>query len=181
MAKALSYAYAYPHLPVVREYVNYILRVEYEPGVRVADYFSHLTTYERERYQDVVTAYFGSKIPDFDPHPATRALVESRYKISVEQQLAAEAHLRSLTKLGPVRLDLDYPQVAVDCWNTYVGGHPTTVANPDQLLEVGRRMGAPAHWLAEWGATATKVSSHKVVVDELPLVNVNQDAQGRRP
>jgi len=98
VCKALSYAHAYPHLPVVRPFMNYVLRVTQGKIVH-HDYLRHLNEYERINFMRALEAHNSYRVPKFEPLMQTRLLVEKLYKVSVDQQLAAEQYLDGLSEL----------------------------------------------------------------------------------
>lgn len=106
VAKALSYLYQYPHLPVVRPFMNYILRVTPYKNYKVLKYINSLDQYTRELYLKAFDRRHSA--PDYKPEIATRTLVEKLYGISVKQQLEAETYLDSLQSYGEVDLKLDF-------------------------------------------------------------------------
>lgn len=73
VAKAMSYRCAYPHLPIVRKFCDYVIRVESSRGkIYTHDYLKHIGEYEREQFKQVLD----HKVPDFAPTMGTRVLVE---------------------------------------------------------------------------------------------------------
>ena len=125
-AKSMSFLAAYPGCPVIQSLSLY--------GVRVTNHISSqylrktiakmkISTYEREKL-----------FKDLNPAPArigerTRNLIADRYCITVEQQLAIEAHLDSLQIIQPLDFNLPVGDHCVDYWDTYVLDYPHIEGN----------------------------------------------------
>lgn len=135
VCKALSYSHAYPHLPVVRKFCDYILRTS-QRKVYTYDYARRLNSYEKETFLKAAEAHAQDRVPAFLPDMRTRMLVEREFGITVQQQLAAEKYLDSLRTLGPVHFDFDFPKPYYRSWEMYVNRYPDQVVDQQELLNV---------------------------------------------
>jgi len=122
-AKSLSYLYQYSGCPVVQELALYGLRMttglDIKPLFRSAD----LCGWERDRLvaalerfsSDGIVDKFKIKAGCRTPPANTRALVERKFGVTVEQQLASEEYLRNKTDLSPLVFAFEFPSV----WTHY--------------------------------------------------------------
>jgi hypothetical protein len=121
VAKALSYAFQYPHMPIVRPFCNMVLRLVKQDNYRIMAYINTLDAYTREIFLEAFENRF--KLPEFKAHASTRALVEKLFSISYTKQLEVESMLDQLNVYGPVELDLAFPELFKDNYVRYVTCH----------------------------------------------------------
>lgn len=101
-AKAMSYAHAYTHCPIIHEFCHYVLRCTRGRDVRWAR--ERLDLYRREDLDRALGDRVWQQTPNVPM--ATRLVVEEAYGITVDEQIAYEALLRGRTELGP------YPELS---------------------------------------------------------------------
>jgi hypothetical protein len=95
--KALSLAHQYPGVPVVAALARYGLRVT--EGVDMTSALKTLRSDSQSRWEASKLANLPDQIPQKDVGPRTRVLMEEKFKLSVELQIAIEKYLDSLTVL----------------------------------------------------------------------------------
>lgn len=128
VAKAYSYTYMYPHLPVVRPFCDYILRTVEKPKMyKILKYINKLDMYTRQSYLEALDAHANNKVPDFNPDIATRNLVDKLFEISVSTQYKCEDYLRSLSEYQVVDLPLEFSDSYMTNYDQYVS--PLTTFN----------------------------------------------------
>lgn len=115
-AKALSYAYQYPHMPIVRSFMNMVLRTTKDDKYRMLKFINRQCDYER----DLFIIAMNAKIEQAAPTMATRLMFEELFGLSVRQQLEAEAYLDQITEKQPINLKFDFPSYYHDCWDKFV-------------------------------------------------------------
>lgn len=114
-SKALSLAFQYPGCPIVDSLARRVLYLTRGADVRWVAQSRNTSQWWRERL-----LYCLSKdIPDKRPGPMTRQLFETRYGITVEQQIHVEEQIEKL-ELGPFRLDVTFPELWSSTWERYV-------------------------------------------------------------
>jgi len=117
VAKALSYAWCYPHLPVVRPFCDYMLRTCPSNHFDIVRVINGLDHYQRVEYMRAFDNRF--TLPIYAPHVETRNMVDRLYGITVAQQLACEAKFKN-AEFGPVELDVDFHDDYYGNWIKFV-------------------------------------------------------------
>lgn len=115
--KALSLAHQYPGCPIICALADYGLFVT--RGLQIGWVLEKnrmLSQYDRER----LLLAMSTPVVRKEPGARTRALVEKMYGISSAEQLRVESYLRSLTRLQPLSISLDFPRDWRDYNETYV-------------------------------------------------------------
>jgi len=102
-SKSLSYAYQYPGCPIIESLAAYGMRVTSGYDVTsVVEKDRTMSMWEREQLIEALM----SKLPRKTTGIRTRLLVESRYNIPIDRQLAFEAYLDSKNDLSPIDTSL---------------------------------------------------------------------------
>jgi len=121
-AKSMSFAYQYPGCPIIQSLAHYGLRVtKHIDLARFMEKSRAINTYER----DVLAAAYENR---FDvtrlPVPEnTRALVERKFGIKIEEQIDIENYLDSLDVIQPLyhwTFDFIMSRASVEYWTHYV-------------------------------------------------------------
>jgi hypothetical protein len=140
VAKALSYAHAYPHMPIVRPFCDMILRLCDLNKYRVLRVINSLDCYQRDRFIDAFNRR--NEIPKFAPTMETRALVSKLFGISPEKQIKLENQFLKVKKYGPLELDLDFGRcytLNFQRYATYAEGFSRIIvdhASRDRVLDL---------------------------------------------
>jgi hypothetical protein len=117
-AKALSYAHAYPHCPLISPFVRRIIYLTRGIDHQVVLKHKATSLYDRMWYQQAFLAH-KLGLPEFDPTMKTRLLCEKLYGISVEQQLKIESSMQTM-EIGGFPIDLDFPSLWRRMYDEYV-------------------------------------------------------------
>lgn len=148
-AKALSYMYQFPQLPIVRPYCDYVIRTILklqQPTKRdLRKIIKHETDYRRQELMEAIDHYYSGKVEPFNPSVHVRELVDRKYQIDVSIQKHAESVLNSLTEFKPVELDmLPFRREYYIMWDQYVGIEAPVVeyCHPDERLDALKKVGA---------------------------------------
>lgn len=119
-SKALSMAYSYPGCPVLHALAKYGLRVTKDQRhANVSKYADGWWGREKERTQSEMAL---DDVLAVEPTMGARLLVERKYNLSVEDQLAIESYLTSLDRLTV----LDDPVILANChphWEHYAAAY----------------------------------------------------------
>lgn len=113
-SKAMSVAYQYPGCPILGHAARAYMRLT--SGIDTTWVENQMDWWQRERL-----AQQNGDVPWADPPMNTRLLVEKLYNITVQDQLAIESYLDSLTDLGPLYLPFSgqWPTDWVEYWDAY--------------------------------------------------------------
>lgn len=132
--KALSLAHQYPGVPVVAALADYGLRVT--DGVRITDALKSLISDSQTRWQASNLLHLPDQIPRKDVGPRTRILMEEKFGLSVEMQIAIETYLNNLTVLKELDsglFDLWFPA----SWRHYFVNYVYSVPLSSNLRQPG--------------------------------------------
>lgn len=118
-AKSLSYLHQYPGCPIIQSLARYGLRATKHVDLnRLINKNRSLSMWEREQLLSALDEYGRTGLPGRDVLPNTRLLVERKYKIPVQDQIAIERYLDGLTSLH----QLDHWSIRVNArqwWQWY--------------------------------------------------------------
>jgi hypothetical protein len=91
--KALSLAWEYPGCPILSNYAHKLLSLlhDFEVGS------SRCGSWELERQQLAKQSYLSGTLQKIDPGPSTRLLMQTKYGITVEEQLQIERDIDNMT------------------------------------------------------------------------------------
>jgi hypothetical protein len=126
--KALSLAHQYPGVPVVAALAEYGLRVT--AGVKIGEALKVLLGDSQTRWQYSKLPLTSDQIPRKDVGPRTRILMEEKFGLTVEMQIAIETYLNSLkvlTELDSCLFDIWLPASWRHYFVNYVFSVPSTV------------------------------------------------------
>jgi len=129
--KSLSLAHQYPGCPIISSIAKYGLRVtrSYRISQKVIDSFS---LWERNKL--IAAIRDESSIPDIEPGPRSRALMEQLFDISVPIQLQIEDYFNNKNDVGPIIND--YVRLILpDCWSEFASEYVRFV----QPSEMGKQ------------------------------------------
>lgn len=131
--KSFSMLYQYPGCPIIQEMALYGLRITRSYDVR--RFISHdvaMNAWERETLLKAIKYK-----QDFVPVPeATRLLVESKFGISIEQQLEIEELFSKKNDLSPFAINADVPKE----WTIYMNHYVMPMDPVNTTLLYGRRI-----------------------------------------
>lgn len=123
-SKALSLAHSYPGCPILGSLAKMGLRLTED--ISTGDIY-HLVVNKRKTMNDwqrtwLMTLMNGPEAVFKDPPLATRLLVERRYGILVQHQIAIEKYLDGMVILGPIDFGL-IDLYLDDCWKHYASNY----------------------------------------------------------
>lgn len=103
-AKALSFLYQYPGMPIVSELCKKVITLTSSKGIRRLVHRGHFSEWERQQLIEALDH------PPMlvNPEPSQRDLMHEKYEISPEAQLSIENRIRQLTEI-PV--SFSYPEL----------------------------------------------------------------------
>jgi len=130
--KALSLAYQYPGCPIVQELARYGLRVTADVGNYAM--WKVINSKGINEYQrGVLKAAMFEPVPPCPVGTRSRILVEKKFGVSVETQLAFEKYLKGLDKLQPLAVGVMSTHMRPEWYQyafTYVMPAPPSLRRP---------------------------------------------------
>lgn len=136
-AKSMSFAHQYPGCPIVQSVAFYGMRVTRHINVkRLIDKSVTLGSWQRDRILEALKFHDSEGLKPVPVPDEARNIVESKFGITVAEQLAIEKIYDEKNDLTPVDLGLPlfFPQEWNDFWATYVhrdmGEYPTCFDKP---------------------------------------------------
>lgn len=149
--KGYSYLYQYTGCPIVDELARYILRVTKEVEYRIPVSYNG---WQREKIAVLFNKYKG-KLPYRQTGLMTRMLMETHFKVSVEDQIRTEDYLKSLDSIQPLLMPWLYPYLTIDQkhnWDYYV--HEKRYC-PMDYIGTNYRIKSPVQALQSYEAKST--------------------------
>jgi hypothetical protein len=137
--KALSMAHQYPGCPMLSAFAEYVLRMT--RGVCVIDFAQKLkvSAWERDQILDAIKDERKLRAKRKPCHMGTRFLVEKRFKIKVEHQIAIEQYFDSLDHLEELDFELLDMYVPMT-WKDYFARYSTTFDIKDRKADHPSRL-----------------------------------------
>jgi len=127
-AKALSLAYQYPGCPVIQSLAEYALRMTASFDVRHYAANGIMSMWDREQLLEAISNKHKLKFPE--PKMGTRTLVETKFGITIGEQLELEEYFRNKNDLKSMKL----PWFNAKCpqsWNDYYSRYAVSMS-PDR-------------------------------------------------
>jgi len=124
--KSLSLLYEYSGCPILRSLALYGLRVTNDVSIAELNKWINkqsVTTYVREQWIELLENFDSNKVFENTVKFNTRKLVEYKFGIDVQHQLAIEEYLNNKNDISPIKLDIlskFFNKDWLDYYNTYM-------------------------------------------------------------